>query len=307
MVLPISACSDPLYIRPVVNSCPPSSESEEYINPSESSSLEEPGESSSSEEPIDIEPVYDEEPDSVEGIDVTDLSDLFNAFNDFGDNYTTVVKGYFNEIGSYDYYRHYQQNYVCDKTNYYLGNVQYTMPELDAYLSVCNSGYVNYRGNYYKFSLNGSSKEERLNSVISTEDLTDEVVGKKYQDDLFTIEDLDEDYFTANEFTRISEKKYQYTSTNSEDVYLDFIDICAPGLINQGHYLTFSRVTIELNPDDDNLLRIRLYVSSTQSGKLIDSHNEKEDKPNWYMLFSEAYIFNKGNTAFAPADGLVEL
>ena len=61
-------------------------------------------------------------------------------------------------------------------------------------------------------------------------------------------------------------------------------------------------MTTELNPNGDNILRIRLYVSTTQSGKLIDFHNDSGNKPNWYMLFSEAYISQKGTTTFKPAD-----
>ena len=84
-----------------------------------------------------------------------------------------------------------------------------------------------------------------------------------------------------------------------------FVEICATDLINQGYYLTFSKVTIEINPLEDVDLRIRLYVASTQSGKLIDSHKDNENKPNWYLLFSEAYISNIDNTSFAPASELL--
>lgn len=273
-----------------------SSEPESYIDPSESES----------EDPETIEPIYDEEPDSVEGVDVLDLSDLYNTFNNFGDNYTSTIKGYFNEDGGYDYYRHYQKNYVLNKTGYYLNDVHYLMPESDSYLSICNDGYLNLNSNYYQFSLNGSSKEERLNYVLTSNDLKNEVAGKKYQDDLFTLNDLNEDYFIDNGFTRVSRNKYQYSSTETETIFSNFIDICAPGLINEGHYLTFSKVTIELNPDADNILKIRLYVSTTQSGKLIDSHNNQENKPNWYMLFSEAYISQKGTTTFKPADEILK-
>ncbi len=289
--LSLSSCSNHEQGSEVI-----SSEPESYIGPSESES----------EDPEIIEPVYDEEPDSVVGVDVTDLSDLYSVFNNFGDNYTSTIKGYFNEDGSYDYYRHYQKNYVLNKTGYYLNDVHYVMPESDAYLSICNDGLINLSGSYYQFSLNGSSKEERLNYILTTNDLRNEVEGKKYQDDLFTLNDLSEEYFVDNGFTRISGNKYQYSSVETETVFSNFIDICAPGLINEGHYLTFSKVTIELNPDADNVLRIRLYVSTTQSGKLIDSHNDSGNKPNWYMLFSEAYISQKGTTIFKPADEILK-
>lgn len=290
-ILSLSSCSNHKQDSDVL-----SSEPESYIDPSESES----------EDPMTIEPIYDEESDSVEGVDVLDLSDLYNAFNNFGDNYTSTIKGYFNEDGGYDYYRHYQKNYVLNKTGYYLNDVHYLMPESDAYLSICNDGYLNLNSNYYQFSLNGSSKEKRLNYVLTSNDLKNEVAGKKYQDDLFTLNDLNEDYFIDNGFTRVSRNKYQYSSIETETIFSNFIDICAPGLINEGHYLTFSKVTIELNPDADNILRIRLYVSTTQSGKLIDSHNDSDNKPNWYMLFSEAYISQKGTTTFKPADEILK-
>ena len=287
--MPLFSCSNKS------NSSGSSSSSEDYINPSSNIS--------ESEEPEDVEPVYDEEPDSLDGVDVNDLSQLYNAFNNFGDNYTSIVKGYFNDDGSYDYYRHYQKNYVLDKTNYYLEDVQYTIPERDAYLSVCNDGLINLNNNYYHFSLSGSSKEERMSSTLTSNDLTDEISNKRYQDDMFTVNDLKQTYFEEKGFTRVSSNKYECTN---KDVCEQFISICATDLINRGHYLTFWKVTIETNPDTEHALRIRLYVPDTQIGKLIDSHRNQENKPNWYLLFSETLISNVGTTSFAPANSLID-
>ena len=285
-------------------------ELEEYINPFEPEETV-PGDEGGEEvtpDPVDPvnpvipEPVYDEEQDSTEGIDVSDLSELYSAFNSVGDNYTSKISGFFNEVGGYDYYRHYEKNYVCDKTSFYTENVHYTLPDLDIYLPICNSGLLNKNNNYYSFSLKGETKETRMNYQLTNDDLSNEVQNKKYQDDLFTVNDLNQTYFEEKGFTRISEHKYQCT-----DRYVceEFIPICAPDLINEGYFLTFSRVTIETNPDSDNALRIRLYVSSTQIGKLIDSHKDQENKPNWYLLFSEALISDVGTTTFAPASSLL--
>lgn len=252
---------------------------------------------SSDTESSEVEEIYDEEPDSIEGIDVTDLSGLYSAIGNFTENYTSIIHGYFNELGAKDYYRHYQKNYVCDKTSYFTERATYTISELDEYLSICNHGFVNYNGNYYSFSLSGSSKEEMFNYRLTNEDLHDEVLNKKYQEDVFSISDLNEEYFLNNGFTRISENKYQ---CEDKDVCEQFISICAPDLDNTGHYLTFSRVTIETSPS----IRIRLYVSSTQSGKLIDSHKDLENKPNWYLLFSEANIVDINETTFEPIASL---
>jgi hypothetical protein len=54
--------------------------------------------------------------------------------------------------------------------------------------------------------------------------------------------------------------------------------------------MTFRYVTVELNPDNETQMRLRLYCSPTQSGKMISSHKDLENKPNWYLLFAEAYI-----------------
>ena len=253
--------------------------------------------------PEPVEPVYDEPADDASGIDTSDFSSLYNAFDNVGDNYTSTIKGYFNQVGGYDYYRHYQKNYVCDKTSFYTEDVKYTLPDLNDYLPVCNTGYINLNDNYYSFSLKGDTKEERLAYSLTNEDLSNEVADKKYQDDAFTLNDLDQTYFEANEFVRVSANKYQ---SNKREVCEQFVEICATDLINQGYYLTFSKVTIEVNPLEDVALRVRLYVASTQSGKLIDSHKDNVNKPNWYLLFSEAYISNIGTTTFAPASEILK-
>ena len=281
----------------------PTPEPEEYINPTPSTpeAPSEPGEEP--KEPEVVEPVYDEQPDSVTSIDVNDMSGLYNAFNNFGDNYTSVIKGYFNEDGLYDYYRHYHKNYVCDKESYFTGDAQYTLPELEEYLPVCNTGYLNLGNDYYQFSLKGETKEARMSSSLTNEDLSNKVENKKYQDDLFTLNDLNQEYFEANEFTRISANKYQSTK---REVCEQFVSICSPDLYNEGYYMTFQRVTIEVNPMEGVSLRVRLYTPYTQIGKLIDSHRDEENKPNWYLLFSEAYISNIGTTTFAPANELLK-
>lgn len=286
------------------NNQSPSSVEEDYINPFIPDSVTEQGgdQAPDSAYPVIPEPVYDEPLDSVQGINTNDLTGLYTSLNAIEDNYSSTIRGYFNEGGSHDYYRNYGKNYVCDKTSFFTDDCLYTLPELDAYLPVCNNGYINKNNNYYNFSLSGSSKEERMSYSLTETDLTNAVVGKKYQEDLFTINDLDATYFEENIFTRISEHKYQCTT---REVCEQFISICAPNLINEGYYLTFSRITIETNLGSENDLRIRLYVSSTQKGKLIISHKDEENKPNWYLLFSEALISNVGTTTFAPADSLL--
>ena len=69
--------------------------------------------------------------------------------------------------------------------------------------------------------------------------------------------------------------------------------------------MTFSKVTVELNVSEEIKFRIRLYTSPSQIGKLIQDSLDQTNKPNWYLLFSEALISDVGTTTFAPASSLL--
>lgn len=242
---------------------------------------------------------YDEPVDS----DVTsDLTDLYNAFQTPVNNYTSSTESFFNSVGAYDYYRHYQKNCIQQKVNYYTNLTQYSYPVRDEYLEILNKGYYNQNGNYYSYSLKGNTVSERLASSLSQEDLSLVKSDTSYQDDMFTLGDLNQTYFDNNEFVKVGDNKYQTTKKES---FPDFIDICSPELINDGYYMTFSKVTIELDPKDNVKYRIRLYASKTQSGKLIDTHLDETNRPNWYLLFAEALIYDVNTTSFAPIGGLI--
>jgi len=243
---------------------------------------------------------YNEQPDSLDGVDENDLSELYETFSHSFKNYTSHTESYFNDIGAYDYYRHYQKNYVQEKTNLYTKDIQYSYTGLTDYFDVLNKGYVNLNNNYYSYSLDGEDINARLNDSLTSDDLTLVKENSSYQDDLFTLDDINQEYLEHYNFVRVSEHKYQ--STAGKDVYNDFISICAPQLINEGYYMTFSKVTIELNTDS---MRIRLYASTTQSGKLLNIYKDLENRPNWYMLFSEAVIFDINQTTFYPTEGLL--
>lgn len=237
------------------------------------------------------------------------MSGLYEAFETPITNYTSTVKGYFNSTGLHDYYLNYQKNYVQNNVNLFLDEATYRYPSQDAYLGVLNEGHLNDDGNLYSFSLQGDTVEERLASKVTAGDLSLEKEGARYQDNLFTLEDLNETYFTTFGFTRISSNKYQYTRIYNSDidyqVFNPFIDLCAPGLQNKGFYMTFSRVTIEIQPKAGVDLRLRLYASSTQWGKLVPEHHDTA-YPNWNLLFSEAEISNIGSTEIAPLSDLLK-
>lgn len=241
--------------------------------------------------------IYDEPEDSLDGVDPEDQTPLLNAFASFGANYTAHSKSYFNAVGSYDYYRHYQKNYVMEKVGIFTSSAQYYYPSNEAFAPVMNQGYVNRNGNYYGFHLPGDTVAERLASTLSVDDLSLIEENSSYQQHQFTAWSLGESYFASHAFTRVSANKYVCTLSSS---FPDFIDIAAPTLNNEGYYMTFSKVSIEIEPKEDVALRIRLYASSTQRGKLQDRCLDETMKPNWYLLFSETEITSVGSTDFAP-------
>lgn len=244
---------------------------------------------------------YAEPVDSGDAIDLTDLSALYNAFNSPVNNYTSSTESFFNYVGAYDYYRHYQKNCIQEKVNYYTETSQYSYPVRDEYLEILNKGYYNQNNNYYSYALEGDTVEQRLASSVSQNDLTLVKSDASYQDDMFTLGDLNQTYFENKEFTRVSEKKYQSINKNA---FPDFISLCAPGLINDGYYMTFSKVTIELDSVENVKFRVRLYASKTQTGKLIETHLDEENRPNWYLLFAEALVYDVNSTTFAPTSAL---
>ena len=84
---------------------------------------------------------------------------------------------------------------------------------------------------------------------------------------------------------RVAENKYKCDRT---EVVEHFRELLTPGLSNQGTYMTYKYVTVQINSDGS--LTIRLYCSTTQSGKVIAEHKDKENKPQWYMLLAEGTI-----------------
>ena len=113
----------------------------------------------------------------------------------------------------------------------------------------------------------------------------------------FSFAKIDATYLSKHAFTRVSLYKYI-----SEDLAVidDFLDMCCPYLRNEGYYMTYKKVSIELD-NYDSITRVRIYASPTQSGKLIDTYL-KEEYPNWYLMFSESIVKDIGKTVI-PALG----
>ena len=285
-----------------------SASSQEASSVSQQTSIESSSEASSATS-VEVEPVYDEEPDSLDCLDADDMSGLYGAFAHPITNYTSTITSYFNNQGLYDYYRHYAKNYVQEKTSVFTDKSMYTYPRDERYLSVLNLGYVDLSDGIHSFELPGDNVNARLSYTLTNSDLALVKENDSYRNHVFTLEDLNQSYFVAQGFKRVSAKKYQYdrqfNATKDNLVFGNFLDITAPYLENEGFYMTFSKVTIEVAPSKDVAFRIRLYAYKTQKSKLVTYH-QNEEYSNWYLLFSETLITNVGTTEFHPTSALID-
>lgn len=242
--------------------------------------------------------VYDEVIDDLNGCDPNDLSALKNAFDNIGDNYLSKNYGYFNDLAVSQINDIYKTNFYNNSTTIYTSNYSYRYSD-DL---VINEGYVNYSSNLYTVSLDGVGLDDKLsNSNVSLKLYN---FYDKYQNNTFTLKDIDSAYIDkygpkrvvySNSliidylgWIRIGEYTYQ---CDRLEVISDFIKICTPGFTNGGTYMTYSKVVVDLNPDNCATMAIKLYASETQTGKLILNHVKKE-YPMWYLLNGEAYIYD---------------
>ena len=237
------------------------------------------------------------------------MSDLYSAFESPIRNYTSRTTSYFNVAALDNYYTHYRRNYVPAKETFVTDKSHYTQPIDERYCPVLNDGYADYQGNSHTFRLQGDTNEERLSSKLSADDLTLLEEGQSYRNKVFTLSELNQSFFENYGFKRVSKNKYQRDRAMVAKVDNPFYEkismIVAPNLINTGLFMTYGRVTIELNPMEDVAFRIRLYAYTTQKGKLDTDHVNPE-YANWYLLFSEALISDVGMTTFAPGSPLLD-
>ncbi|MBE6133023.1 MAG: hypothetical protein E7180_06555 [Erysipelotrichaceae bacterium] len=279
---------------------------------SETTSEEESSEESSTPEEI----VYDEPLDSVEGVDVTDLSALKEAFDNWGINYKKHSKTYFNDLALEIVNEIYNTYYIQDKITLCHENYRYVYNEEDS----VNEAYFNLPGylDLFKVPLYGDTLEERFESVINSSGIESSQLIDNISNYFIGGEDFSSEYVDTygpkdvaqsggttkhyDGWTRISENKYK---CDRLEVINDILKVVAPDFTNGGTYMTFRYVTIELNPMDGTDMRIRLYASPTQSGKMLDHHLDQENKPNWYLLFAEALISNIGETSIPAIENLL--
>ena len=302
--------NDPVTSEEVSSETTSESTSEEVS--SETTSEEESSEESSTPEEI----IYDEPLDSVEGVDVTDLSALKEAFDNWGTNYKKHSKTYFNDLALEIVNEIYNTYYIQDKITLCHENYRYVYNEEDS----INEAYFNIPGflDIQKSPLYGDTLEERFSSTINQSSIESMQVVANVSNYFVGGEDFSSEYVDTygpkdvsqsggttkhyDGWTRVSENKYK---CDRLEVINDVLKVVAPDFTNGGTYMTFRYVTVELNPMDGTDMRIRLYASPTQSGKMLDHHLDQENKPNWYLLFAEALISDIGETSIPAIENLL--
>lgn len=267
-------------------------------------------------EPADVitEEEYNEPLDSVEGIeDLRDVSLLKEALSSVGYNFRCDTRVYFNKEAVSQVNDIYKTNFHCKVTSLFNENYIYRYSE-DL---VINEGYYNFNGNVYKTHLAGNGLVEKFNSEIVLDQST--LFASKSSCALAFTNlshctpewiDLYKDPIDIKYSSTYTEHYEGWTIVGKDkykcdriEVVESFLGLCTPGFSNGGMYMTFDYVTIEINPDYNTSLKIRIYASSTQSGKLIKSHLDPE-KPNWYFLFAEANISGIGSVSINAFENL---
>ena len=230
--------------------------------------------------------IYNEKMPSKEGLSEEELKDfslLLEALGKIEKNYTKETQVFFNKEAVNRVNIIYDTEFVQNVKTLYSTNCVYMYDNSGK----VNEGYVTKGAdnNTYKVSLEGETVEERLVSKVKQENLELVSEDKNVDDYLFTINDINQEYidkygpctikYTSTYsvkyegWTRIGEKTFK---CDREEVIVNFLNYLVPGFTNEGTYMTFRYVTVELDVDEETPIRLRLYCSPTQIGKLIDAH-----------------------------------
>lgn len=241
-----------------------------------------------------------------ETVVIDKLQALRETADGIGSNYVVETKVYFNDLAISRVNTIYETNFYCNQTS--LFNENYLYRYSDDF--VINDAYYKLDDNLYNVSLNGETLEDKLNSNISIEEAT--ISDFTY----FSLEEFNSIYIdtygpTTVKYTSSYSKEYLGWQKLGEGKYYcdrtevieDMLSLCAPGFSNEGTYMTFRYVVVEINPQAEYAMRIRLYASPTQIGKLIASHKAL-DRPENYLLFAEAYIYDVDNVSIPALDEL---
>lgn len=215
------------------------------------------------------------------GIDTTDLSGLKAAFDAVTTNYTIDTQTYFNVSSNRRVNDIYSTNYSQTNTT----KVTNDKVHIYNHNGLINNLYIQEDVLYKMENENKTKVGDSIDSYFfNMNDLNSEFV-----------ESLLDTEYSGNKvylgWTRIGKNTYFCGRKYHVDVLNGLL---APGFTNGGTYMTFDSLVVELNPSEGVVMNIKLYASTTQSGKIC---LENKDKTNdWYMLFAEGNVYNVGTT-----------
>ena len=240
------------------------------------------------------------------------LTSLKEKLVNVTNNYMVDTKVYFNDLALKRVESIYGDKFYSNITTMVNDNYIYRYSE-DFEV---NEAYYNLNNNLYKTNLIGETLEEKLNSTVDT--LNSELIleNKECKDYFFMLKELNSSYIdkygsTTIDYTSSYSKEYLGWIRTSENVYRcdhpevieDFMNLCMPRYSNSGTYLTFRYVTVEFTNNAINPMILRLYISPTQIGKVIQENTISLNYNN-YLLIAEAYIYNIGNVSVEALENL---
>ena len=228
--------------------------------------------------------IYDEEVDEIDEESAKDLSHLYDAFESIGKNYTLTNRSHFTDSALALYNKDYKKEFSQQTTRLVNDKYLYTYSNDENYSS------LNQYNKLYLFDDGGVSLDYPNVDILNVESYEP---NKQTSDGLvpFMLSDINSTYIGSHKFERVS--KYKYIC-KEESVINDFLDLCCPYLDNKGYYMTYDRVSIEVD-NYDAITRIRIYASITQSGKLTSNYLNQE-YVNWYLMFNETIVKDIGHT-----------
>lgn len=240
------------------------------------------------------------------------LTSLKEELSNINNNYIVNTNVYFNDLALQRVESIFGNKFYSTMTT--MVNNNYLFRYSDDF--GVNEAYYNLNNNLYKTSLKGSTLDEKINSSIDINDSELILENAGCSDYFFMLEELNSSYIdkygpTTIKYTSSYSKEYLgWVKTSSNvyrcdhpDVIEDFMNLCMPTYTNGGTYLTFRYVTVEFTDNVNNPMILRLYVSPTQIGKIVQGNTSSLNYKN-YLLIAEAFVFNVGNVSIDALENL---
>ena len=248
--------------------------------------------------------IYNEDEDNTQGVDSQDLSRLLDYFDNLGcSSYVVDSKNYLSSQAISKYNQLYEHEYTSNIRAIVSNNYRYYFNQEET----INDAYIDYQNSIIKTTLIGNNLSERLNGFVDSSKISIYENNNSCKNYFFGLEDITPSYIDNygpyqeeinssltidyKGWTKVTENKYR---CDRKEVIENLLSLISYNYQNDGLFLTYDYLTVEINVSEEIDLRIRVYVSSTQSGKLIASH-ANEECANWYLLAHEGIIYNVDN------------